>query len=151
MDDTKDIIVNGGRYQVSRMDAVTGSWLLFKLIDSMRRIFTDGNAGEPTEAQELDSEQKEAATNAMISGMLMTLDKDEFIRVQREALKVVGQYAAVGEKEVILPVLMANGTFAVPSLKSDIVSVIALTSGSLNFNLSPFFLGDGLKDIFPRV
>lgn len=152
MDDTKDVILNGSRYQIARMDAAVGSWLLFKLIDSMRKIFAgveqDGQQQAP---QDLDQSQKEAAANAMISGMLMTLEKDEFAKVQREALKVVGQYAAVGEKEVLLPVLMANGGFAVPTLRSDIVSVVTLTSNSLYFNLSPFFLGDGLKGIFPQV
>lgn len=151
MDDTKDVVLNGSRYQISRMDAAVGSWLLFKLMDALRKIFAGEQAGEQPEPQELEQNQKEAAANAMISAMLMTLEKDEFTKVQREALKVVGQYAAVGEKEVLLPVLMQNGSFAVPALKKDIVSVVTLTSGSLYFNLSPFFLGDGLKDIFSPV
>jgi hypothetical protein len=150
MDDTKDIVLNGSRYQISRMDAAVGSWLLFRLIDSIRKIFADGDQTEQQPVQELDQSQKEAAANAMISGMLMTLDKDDFVKVQREALKVVGQYAAIGEKEVVLPVLMASGGFAVPALKNDIVSTVQLTSSSLYFNLSPFFLGDGLKGIFPQ-
>lgn len=147
MDDTKDLVLNGNRYQITRMDAAVGSWLLFKLMDTMRKIFAEvePNGQQP---QELGTEQKESAAYAMISAMLMTLDKDDFGKVQREALKVVGQYAAVGEKEVLLPVLMANGSFAVHALKNDIVSVVNLTSGSLYFNLSPFFLEDGLKGIF---
>jgi septum formation topological specificity factor MinE len=84
----------------------------------------------------------------LIQGMLMTLDKGLFDQVQREALNVVGQYTAIGEKEVVLPVLMANGTVAIPELRNDIVSIVQLTSQSLYFNLSPFFLGDGLKDMF---
>jgi hypothetical protein len=151
MEDTKDVVLNGNRYQIARMDAAVGSWLLFRLIDSIRKIFADAEQdGEQPTAQELDQAQKEAAANAMISGMLMTLEKDEFSKVQREALRVVGQYAAVGEKEVVLPVLMANGAFAVPALRNDIVAVVTLTSSSLYFNLSPFFLGDGLKGMFPQ-
>ena len=151
MGDTKDVVLNGNRYQIARMDAAVGSWFLFRLIDSIRKIFADAEQdGEQPAAQELDQAQKEAAANAMISGMLMTLEKDEFSKVQREALRVVGQYAAVGEKEVVLPVLMANGAFAVPALRNDIVAVVTLTSSSLYFNLSPFFLGDGLKGMFPQ-
>ena len=150
MDDTKDLVLNGSRYQISRMDAAVGSWLLFRLMDSMRKIFADTDGTQP-EPQEVAPDQKEQAAHAMISAMLMTLEKDDFVKVQREALKVCGQYAAVGEKEVVLPVLMASGGFAVPALKNDIVSVVTLTSGSLYFNLSPFFLGDGLKGMFSPV
>lgn len=152
MDDTKDIVLNGSRYQIARMDAAVGSWLLYKLMDAMRKIFTGVEQdGQQQPVQEMEQNQKEQAANAMISAMLMTLDKDDFTKVQREALKVVGQYASVGEKEVLLPVLMNNGTFAVPALRNDIVSVVNLTAGSLYFNLSPFFLGDGLKGMFSPV
>jgi hypothetical protein len=144
---TKDVVIGGTRYQISRMNAATGSWLLFKLLDSLRKIMegVEQNGQQPVD---ISDDQKEQAANALVQGMLMTLDKDLFEQVQREALRVVGVYTAVGEKEVILPVLMANGTFAVPQLKNDIVGVVTLTSGSLYFNLSPFFLGNGLKDIF---
>lgn len=151
MDDTKDLILNENRYQISRMDAATGSWLLFKLMDSMRKIFADVEQDGNALSVETTDKQKEAAASALISAMLMTLPKDEFVQVQREALRVVGQFTAIGEKEVVLPVLMANGTFAVPALRNDIVSVVTLTSSALYFNLSPFFLGNGFKAILPQI
>jgi hypothetical protein len=146
--DTRDIVVGGSRYQIKRMDAAVGSWLLFKLIDSLRKLFSQ-NSTEPDVKVEEETElsKREAATRALIQGMLMTLDRDLFEQVQREALKVVGQYALVGEKEVVLPVMMPNGTFATPVLKSDIVTVVMLTSHSLYFNLSPFFLTGGFDNI----
>jgi septum formation topological specificity factor MinE len=145
---TKDVTLGVSRYRISRMNASTGSWLLFKLLDSLRKIMTDGSQDTQSAPQEIGTEQREQAANALIQGMLMTLDKGLFDQVQREALNVVGQYTAIGEKEVVLPVLMANGTVAIPELRNDIVSIVQLTSQSLYFNLSPFFLGDGLKDMF---
>ena len=147
--ETRDVVVGGNRYQISRMNAAVGSWLLFKLIDSMRKLFSNNTveAATPEPVVELDNEKKSQAANALIQGMLMTLDRDLFEQVQREALTVVAQYTAVGDQEVILPVLMKNGSFAVPALKNDIASVVALTSNSLYFNLSPFFLTGGLQNI----
>jgi septum formation topological specificity factor MinE len=145
---TKDVALGVSRYRISRMNASTGSWLLFKLLDSLRKIMADGSQDTQSAPQEIGTEQREQAANALIQGMLMTLDKGLFDQVQREALNVVGQYTAIGEKEVVLPVLMANGTVAIPELRNDIVSIVQLTSQSLYFNLSPFFLGDGLKDMF---
>jgi septum formation topological specificity factor MinE len=145
---TKDVTLGVSRYRISRMNASTGSWLLFKLLDSLRKIMADGSQDMQSAPQEIGTEQREQAANALIQGMLMTLDKGLFDQVQREALNVVGQYTAIGEKEVVLPVLMANGTVAIPELRNDIVSIVQLTSQSLYFNLSPFFLGDGLKDMF---
>jgi septum formation topological specificity factor MinE len=145
---TKDVTLGVSRYRISRMNASTGSWLLFKLLDSLRKIMADGSQDTQSAPQEIGTEQREQAANALIQGMLMTLDKGLFDQVQREALNVVGQYTAIGEKEVVLPVLMANGTVAIPELRNDIVSIVQLTSQSLYFNLSPFFLGDGLKDMF---
>lgn len=146
---SKEVVVGGSRYQITRMNAAVGSWLLFKLIDSLRKLFAQNSTEQDTSPPivEEDVSRREAATRALIQGMLMTLDRDLFEQVQREALRVVGQYAMVGEKEVVLPILMGNGNFAVPELKSDIVAVVALTSHSLYYNLSPFFLAGGLDNV----
>jgi septum formation topological specificity factor MinE len=147
--ETKDVIVNNNRYQLRRMNAAVGSWLLFKLIDSLRKIMAQNSLEDstPEPQTEQDRTQKEQAAQALIQGMLMTLDRNLFEQVQQEALRVVGQYTAVGEEEVVLSVLMANGTFAIPELKTDISTVVVLTSHSLFFNLSPFFLTGGLNNI----
>jgi hypothetical protein len=147
--ESKDVNLGVNRYRIARMNASTGSWLLFKLLDSLRKIMADTSQdGQQSAQEEIGPEQREQAANALIQGMLMTLDKGLFDQVQREALNVVGQYTAIGEKEVVLPVMMANGTVAIPALKNDIVTIVQLTSHALYFNLSPFFLGDGLKDMF---
>jgi hypothetical protein len=143
---TRDVVIGRNRFQIVQMNAAIGSWLLFKLIDSLRKIAVEvaQDNTQPTNG-EVD---KDAAASALIQAMLMTLDREAFEEVQREALRVCGQYALVGEKETVLPVLMANGSFAIPELRNDIAAVVTLTSNALHFNLSPFFLGDGLKTMF---
>jgi hypothetical protein len=146
--DTRDVVIGPNRYQISRMNAQVGSWLLFKLMDALRKIASDVNQDGAAPDREPNEQEKEAAANGLITAMLMTLDRELFEQVQREALKVCGQYTMVGEREVILPVLMANGSLAVPDLKNDIAGVVALTSNALHYNLSPFFLGNGLNQMF---
>ena len=149
VEDTEDVVVNGNRYQISRMNAAVGSWLLFKLIDSLRKLFSDNSVEQTpgTAIQETDDTHKAQAAHALVQAMLMTLDRNLFEQVQKEALKVVGQYAAVGEQEVVLPVVTANGL--IPVLRNDIAGVVALTSHALYFNLSPFFLTGGLSTVLP--
>ena len=147
----KDTVVNGKRFQISRMQADTGSWLLFKLMDALRKIMQAENNDQPEPIQpavELTAEQKtaaaEAAANAAIQVMLMNLDEELFAKVQRHALNVCGEYSAVGPDEVIVPLLKADGKFANFQFSTDISTVVALTSQSLYANLSPFFLNGGI-------
>lgn len=150
----KDVVIGENRYAIQNMDAEIGSWLLFKLINSLRNIMntpTDETVNAPVAAVEQTDEQKkiagEGATNAAIQLMLMNLDEDLFKAVQRHALRVCSKYAAVGNEEVLLPVLMQNGKFAVPELNYDIKTVVSLTSQSLFANLSPFFLNGGFSNL----
>lgn len=100
---------------------------------------------------ELTPEEKktaiEAAASGAIQNMLMNLDEELFIKVQKHALSVCSRFDAIGDKEILLPVLMANGKIAIPDLQTNIQVVSALTSQSLFANLSPFFLEEGFKDM----
>ena len=156
MEATKEVVIGDSRYQISRVDSETGSFLLFQLLSSLRKIMKeDGEENDQPEqtqpTQELTSEEQtkqiEEATAAMIQSMLMNIDRETFGKIQRDALRVCGQYSAVGETEVILPVLMANGKIAIPALKTDIQTLVALTQRSLHFNLLPFFSNGGFKAV----
>jgi len=148
----KDTVINNKRFQISKMQSETGSWLLFKLIDALRKIMKS-ESGEmeisPEPVIELTDEQKtaaaEAAANAAIQVMLMNLDEDLFGRIQKHALNVCGEYTAVGPDETIIPVLTATGKFANYALSTDIPTIAALTSQALYANLSPFFLNGGMN------
>lgn len=151
MQTTKETQINGKSYQIESMDADTGSWLLMKLVDSLRKVLSGVDDSTPDQnVTEVSQDQKEQAAFGLIQAMLMNLDRQLFTEVQKEALRVCKQYAAVGDKEVAMPVLMASGKFAIPELKNDISTVMQLTSQALYFNLSPFFLGDGLTAIWGK-
>jgi hypothetical protein len=151
----KTTTINGKSYQISKIQSDTGSWLLFKLMDALRKIMKAEGGDEPEPALEpiveLTEDQKkaaaEAAASAAIQVMLMNLDRDLFGTVQRYALEVCGEFTAVGSEEVVIPVLKADGKFANYNLSTDISTVAALTSQSLYANLSPFFLNGGMNSI----
>lgn len=148
----KEPTIGGKTYQISKMSSETGSFLLFKLIDSLRKIMQAETGDQVNQPEvELTPEEKktaiEAAASGAIQNMLMNLDEELFIKVQKHALSVCSRFDAIGDKEILLPVLMANGKIAIPDLQTNIQVVSALTSQSLFANLSPFFLEEGFKDM----
>jgi hypothetical protein len=154
MEATKETVIGSSRFQISRVDSETGSFLLFQLLASLRKVMKEDDENDEPNKQERPKpelspedqvKQTEDAVSAMIQSMLMNVDRVMFGKIQRDALSVCGQFTAVGETETILPVLMANGKIAIPSLKTDIQTTVALTQQSLHFNLLPFFLSGGFK------
>jgi len=154
IEETKDVVIGDKRYRIGRVSSDVGSYLLFQVIASIRAEMAKHTGDEPEQAEpESEKSEKEKrkevenATRGMIQNMLMSLDQEPFSRIQKHALSVCGQYTAIGEVETILPLVMATGKIAIPSLKYDIQTVVALTSESLFFNLSPFFSNGGFQAI----
>jgi hypothetical protein len=156
MDATTEVVIGNSRYQISRVDAETGAFLLYQVMSSIRKaILEDKSEDEPNKQEqpvvEKSPEEKqkeiEEQTAAMIQNLLMNVDRQMFSRIQRDALSVCGQFTAVGEVETILPLLMASGKIAIPSLKFDIQTLVTLTQKSLEFNLLPFFQSGGFKAV----
>lgn len=149
----KETVIGGNRYQISKMSSETGSWLLFKLIDSLRKIMQVETTEQPEQIEvELTVDEKKAAIEAAASGaiqnMLMGLDEELFGKIQKHALSVCSRFDAINDKEILLPVLMVNtGRIAIPDLQTNIQVISALTSQALFANLSPFFLEEGFKDM----
>lgn len=142
----KEVVINDRRFQIGKMTAKTGSWLLYKLMAELRKIMEPGNGDSPAPVPMTDEQKKEAAeqmAQVSVGVMLQNIDEELFAKVQQHALEVCGEFKMVGEEEVILPVLMLNGNFSNPDLKFDIMTVVNLTSQSLLANLSPFFLNGG--------
>ena len=152
MESTTEVVIGNSRYQISRVDAETGSFLLYQVLASLRKEMQgDNGETEPQSTVELSPEEKtkqvEGATSAMIQSLLMNAERSMFSRIQRDALSCCWQFTAVGENETILPVLMANGKIAIPALKNDIKTLVTLTQKSLEFNLLPFFSNGGFKAV----
>lgn len=152
MESTKEVVIGNSRYQIARVTSEDGSWLLAQTLASMRKVMkAEGvdDQEEPKPAIELTPEQQrkntEEMVSAMVQSMLMEVDRELFARIQRYALGVCGEFTAVGENEIVLPVTMATGRIAIPKLKNDISCIFNLTNASLVFNLLPFFLDGGFR------
>jgi len=147
----KEVVINNRRFHIGKMTAKTGSWLLYKLMAELRKIMQPGDGDTPSApiVEMTDEQKKEVAedmTRVSVTVMLQNIDRDLFDKVQQHALEVCSEFKMVGEEEVLLPVLMANGNFSNPDLRYDIQTISNLTSQSLMANLSPFFLNGGFQN-----
>ena len=148
----KDVPIGDKTYQIGKMQSDDGSWLLFKLMDAMRKAMSESGAeSSPEETSvELTDEQRIAAadsiTNAAVHFMLMNAEKKLFSEIQKLALGVCGEYKLVGSEEAIVPVLRNDGRFNDFSLSTDTQAVAKLTKESLLANLTPFFLNGGFAN-----
>jgi hypothetical protein len=151
MEATKEVVIANSRFQISRVDAETGSFLLYQVLSSLRKVMQEEGGEDAQQKPEVElppeekTKQVEDATMAMIENMLMSLDRSMFGKIQRDALNVCGQYTAIGEVETIVPVLMVSGKVAIPALRTDFQTLVTLTRHSLHFNLLPFFSNGGFK------
>jgi hypothetical protein len=128
MELTKDVTVSGTRYQIGRMKAKDGSWVLAQVMTKMLpAALENGLAGSGAQL---------AANRAQIS-------EDEFANIQAHALAVVRRY----ENGLPVPVFVRPDRWAAKDLEYDLVAVMALTVHSIVFTLSPFFSGDGMTQL----
>jgi hypothetical protein len=150
---TKNIEVNGTTYQIRRMDAKVGSYLVFKIIGGLRNDLNKSNSGgdpargettAPTTVASPDGENiARAVVLAALSGGLADYETHCFI--QQKALAVCSRLETNAEgRELPMPVVTENGTL-LAELKEDVSLVYKLEVESLVFNLSPFFSQGGLS------
>lgn len=132
----KDIDLAGRTWRIRKFDALTGSYVAAKLMGKLGAILA-GIAGGGV--------NNPAAIATAISEALSSMSKTEFLDLEADALSVVGEVTALSGQEVVLPIRLASGAWGVPGIEDDLLTVMALVSHSLIFNVSPFFDGDALK------
>jgi len=132
----KDTTVNGTKFQLCRLSAVDGSFLLMALMGHLQKAISANPIQDAQQPPPETNDEQSAST--LIQFMLMNLDEQTFRAVQRKALSVVCRYEKVGDTLMPVPILMVNGMFSYPQLNKDISTVLTLTSQSLFANLSPF-------------
>jgi hypothetical protein len=131
----KELTINEANYQIVKMSAQSGSWLLMLLMGKLMDIMSK-EATPTTNNPELDKPTSgEDVASAAISFMLMKLDEDTFVKVQIKALSVC--YKTV--EGVPMPIVMKDGRWVDTKLQYDIETVMQLTSQAIKLNLSPFF------------
>ena len=135
---TKEVELQGRKFQISELDPQTGSYLLFTVFEKM---FPSGMEQQVMSA--IRGEGKDPEMVLPSGRTLMT--KAEFYSFQRDCLSAVSEVLP-GRNA---PIINANGSWGVPDV--NVRLAILLTAHSLLFNLAPFFGEDGLKDLITLV
>jgi hypothetical protein len=119
----KDVKVNGRNFRVKKFDALTGSYIAYRLMAEALPMGVGKAVGIP----------ESASPKAM--------SKQDFIEIQKDCLRVCFEILPAGETCV----MGENGQFAASGLEEDASTVLALTVHSIMHNVSGFF-GEGLLD-----
>jgi hypothetical protein len=133
---TKSIAVNKIEYQLGRVSARDGSWLVGQFLPHMTGAWM--GEGEVTEKD----------LGLALAAALRGFSEDVFQSIQSKALSVVKR---LDDKGTPMPVAMANGSLVQPL---SLVDLTALLVASLAFNLHCFFepgAAETLRAVFPDL
>jgi len=115
---TKTVELQGRRWQLAKINALDGSDIIRKLLSSGEK--------QPQE-------------------WLAKMSDDQFKNIQKILLDNVSEIQIIGEKEVMLPIILPSGVMS-GAIAEDAGLVFMLTIVALMFNVSGFFGGNALKD-----
>ena len=126
LEKTKDIEIEGERYQLCRMNPRTGSWIVAQLCTRLLPGIIETKLASVFQG----------------SGMSLPAGREqiteqEFHNLQDHCLLACKWYDP--KAGVPIPILTQDGRFAVPALEDDLLTVMTLTAHVLIFNVAPFF------------
>jgi Phage tail assembly chaperone protein, TAC len=130
---TKDIELEGIRYQLRKFDARTGSWIAVQIASYLlpsavetavleNAAKTDGGGIVVPEGFQKNKRQ---------------MTETEFHNIQDHCLAVVSRYE--GPNPLPVPIVHGSGRWAFPEMENDFITVLALTAQVLLFNMKSFF------------
>jgi len=125
--ETDKIITIGKRkFRIEKLDALTGSYIVFTLMEKFLPMGMEAKAGLENMPQ-----------NRQL------LSREEFFQLQRDCLGVVSEVLPAGSR----PVIAENGHWGVSDLERNTQLIILLTIHALAFNVADFFGGQGLQEL----
>jgi hypothetical protein len=133
----KDIEVNGRTFRLNKMDARTGSFMIFKLTKILVPLFKD------VKQEKLDDLKLDDLNLTELANSLCDLPEKEFRYIQDNCLQVVKELLPAGAQKV----LDKYGKWGVLNIEFDTGLVMNLTVRSLAFNVQGFFSGSPLSSI----
>ena len=144
MEDSKELDVDGKKFQLRRISAETGAWILNVLISAM---FKSASVEESTSEQAaFDKSEPVEKANAAVAAMWISIGTavslETYKQIQRCCLQTCMLY--VGGNPV--PLISTNGRWADASLEKSVTVVNQLIIEVLQFNLAPFFIESALKN-----
>lgn len=125
----KDIEINGRSFRLNKLDARTGSYMLFKLTKILTPILKN------VKADNLKDFDIDKINLTELAGSLFELPEEEFRYIQDNCLQRVEEILPAGGAQV----LNKHGIFGVGDIEFDTALVMNLTIQSLVFNVSGFF------------
>ena len=125
---TKDIELAGRKWRIKKFDALTGSYIAYKLLSQMLPGGMDKQLGNMPEGRAV-------------------MSKEDFVALQKDCLSVVQELKPAGDTELPVAVILSNGKWGVEGLEDDTVTVLSLTIHALVHNVSGFFDGKALQDL----
>lgn len=133
IENTKTIEVNGRTFILKKMDARTGSYMLFKLMKLLPPIL------ENIDIDKLDTDNFDFKSLNLSEALkpIFDLPEEEFRYIQDNCLKSVDELLAAGAQ----PVIQKNGEWGINDIAYDMGLVMNLTIQSLIFNVQGFFAG----------
>lgn len=136
MENFKNIEVDGRTFRLNKMNAKTGSYMLFKLMKMLKPILKN-----------IKDDAKEVDLNDLnlteIASSLFDLEEKEFRYIQDNSLQVVQEILPGGQPFI----LNKYGEFEALNIEFDIGLVMNLTVQSLVFNVTGFFKGSPLESM----
>lgn len=145
--DFKDITIGTRKFRIHKFDALTGSYMLFKLVGILAPIFKDMDIKkakgklqglEQNESKDMKEEEITGGDIANILTEITKLPKEDFDYIQKNCLMVTNE---IYDKtsQVSPPILNEYGTWGTMDITTPLV--LNLTVQSLIFNISDFFGG----------
>jgi hypothetical protein len=134
-----DVKIGESTYRISRLTADKGSWIRGVLISAIMKQQDESTTDNSGELDKIDPVER---ANGLVAAMWLlsagTVDQETYRRVQMNCLQVC---SIIPEGLDPLPILMKDGKWAFKELEYDAATVDEIVVKTLQFNLSPFFLG----------
>lgn len=127
----KDIEISERKFRLNKMDAQTGSFMLFKVIGIIKPIFKN------MKVEDLEDFTADKLNIADVIEALCSLSEKDFRYIQENCLKIVEEILPAGPTRV----LDKYGNYGVLNIEFNTGLIMALTVHSLIFNVQGFFEG----------
>jgi hypothetical protein len=141
----KTVELDGIEYQMGRLPADAGSFILMRL---MGAGLTGGSLGKPLEDTPADVAAVAPTGEEMVravcfAAFMRGLSFEDLRFVQRQCMMVVARWELTAGQRVPMPVMSSTGQWAVAEVGENVGLVTRLMIEVLVFNLSDFFSGGG--------
>ncbi|MFV3013559.1 phage tail assembly chaperone [Clostridium botulinum] len=140
----EEIEINGRKFRLNKLDARTGSYMLFKLTKIITPILKGLNIEN---IDDIDDIKISDLNFTELASSIFDLPEKEFRYIQDNCLRVVEEILPAGPAKVI----DKYGKFGVMDIEFDTALLMNLTIQSLVFNVKGFFAGSPLTSIMEKL